>query len=252
MSILRSERGAAIVELPFAIGIVLLLGMGAVTLVQMTWTHLNLSSAVRTATRYATHVDYDPVAGGIERHRTAEQVRAWVVEVAEEAGVAESDVTVVGTHYPCGTPSDTAALALPMVLTAAQLEPPITTTTLLPADESTTTTTLLSDLSTTTTLLPDLSTATTLVPDLSTTTTLLPDPLPLPLPEADCTPVETTVIEDLVAGDEITITVEKTVSNPLYQIAASITNVASNLFGAGDAFNPDGVDVNAGAVTYVE
>jgi hypothetical protein len=169
MSSLRNdERGTALVEAPFAVAIVLMLTMGLATLAQVAWTHLSLSSAVRGATRYATHVDYDPVAGGIDRHRTEEQVRAWTVEIAEEADVDPADVTIAGRR--------------------ADAEP----------DD----------------------------PDVP--------------------------IDELVAGDQIVITVEKVVTNPLYRLAASVTNTASHVVGAGDVFDPDGVGVMAGATSYVE
>ena len=97
-----AEHGGALVEAPIAVCIVLLLAMGLTTIVQLAWTHLALSSAVRSTTRYATHVDYDPAAGGIERHRSEEQVRAWAAEIAEGAGVEPEDVTIVGRHLPSG------------------------------------------------------------------------------------------------------------------------------------------------------
>lgn len=152
-------------EAPFAVCILLLLTMGLTTIVQLAWTHLSLSSAVRGATRYATHVDYDPQAGGIDRHRTEDQVRAWAAELAAEAGVDLDDVTIVGRHVPSG------------------VEAPL---------------------------------------------------------------------DQLVAGDEVVITIDVVVSNPLYRIAASVTNAASNVVGGDDVFDPDGVGVSAGATTYVE
>jgi hypothetical protein len=164
-SLRKDERGTALVEAPFAVAIVLMLALGLTTLVQLAWTHLSLSSAVRGATRYATHVDYDPSAGGLDRHRTEDQVRAWTVEIAEEAGVDPDDVTIVGRRVPSG------------------VEAPIA---------------------------------------------------------------------DLVAGDEIVVTVQTVVSNPLYRMAAAITNTASHVVGAGDVFDPDGVGVKAGATSYVE
>lgn len=166
-SLRNDQRGSAIVEMPLAICIILLLGMGVLTIVQVTWTHLSLSSAVRTSTRYATHVDYDPVAGGIGRHRDAGQVQAWTEQVAAEAGVEPGCgcITIVGRHLPS---------------------------------------------------------------------------------------MEVAPIEELVAGDEITITVESVVSNPLYRVGASVANAAARVIGAGDVFDPDGVGVRAEAVSYVE
>jgi len=162
---LRDERGGALVEAPIAICILLVLAMGLTTIVQLAWTHLTLSSAVQSTARYATHVDYDPTAGGIDRRRAADQVRAWAAEVAAEAGVDEDDVTIVGRRAGTG---------------------------------------------------------------------------------------EVVPIEHLVAGDEIEITVATVVSNPLYRVAASVTNAASHVVGGGDVFDPDGIGVKAGASSYVE
>lgn len=160
-----NERGGALVEVPLAVAIVLMLAMGLTTLVQVAWTHLALSSAVRATTRYATHVEYDPSVGGVDRRRTDEQVRAWTVEVAAEARVAPEDVTIVGRRVPSGA------------------EVPI---------------------------------------------------------------------DQLVAGDEVVITVEKVVSNPLYELAAAITNSVSHVVGGDDVFNPAGIGIEAGATTFVE
>jgi hypothetical protein len=161
----RDEQGSVLVETPFAIGIVLLLLMGVTTLVQVAWTDLALSSAVRATTRFATHVDYVPGSGSAARRRTEDQVKEWTAEVASEAHVTPDEVTVVGTHEPSG------------------VEAPL---------------------------------------------------------------------DQLVSGDQITLTVTKRVSNPLYRVAATVTNAAAHLVHAGDVFDPNGVGVKAGASTYVE
>ena len=99
----RDERGSVLVETPFAIGIILLLLMGVTTLVQVAWTDLALSSAVRATTRFASHVDYVPGSGSAARRRTEDQVKDWTAEVAEEAHVTPDDVEVVVTvhgHLP--------------------------------------------------------------------------------------------------------------------------------------------------------
>jgi len=95
----RDQRGTALVEAPLAICLLLLLGLGVTTLVQVVWTHLDLASAARTATRYAARVEYDPSATTItgDRRRTAEQVREWTAQVAEEAGVRLEDVTITSS-----------------------------------------------------------------------------------------------------------------------------------------------------------
>lgn len=159
-----NERGSSLVETPMAICILLLLGMGVVTIVQVVWTHLDLASSVRTATRYASHVDYDPVDGGTDRRRTEAQVQAWMAEVADAAGVAQDDVTVVARDR-FGN------------------EVPLT---------------------------------------------------------------------NAVAGDTVVVTARVTVSNPVYRLAAAVTNAAGGVIGAGSVFDPDGVDVMAEAVTFVE
>jgi len=92
----RSERGSAVVELPMCICIVFLLAFGCVTLVQVMWTHIHLASSARDVTRYAARVEYDPSATTLSsnRRRTATEVANWAAEVAAEAGVTASDVTV--------------------------------------------------------------------------------------------------------------------------------------------------------------
>lgn len=161
---IRTERGAVLVETPFAICILLVLAMGLTTLTQVAWTHLALSSAVESATRYSSHVDYQP-GGGIDRRRTEQQVKEWAAEVAAEAHIEPDDVTITGRHMPSEAPAP---------------------------------------------------------------------------------------VDQLVAGDEITVTVTKTVTNPLYRVAASIANTASHVVGSDDVFDPDGIGVKAEAVTFVE
>lgn len=159
------QQGGALVEVPLAVVVLLLLAMGLTTLVQVAWTHLALSSAVRATTRYAAHVEYDPSVNGIDRRRTDEQIRAWAAEVAAEARVAPEDVTITGRRGPTG--------------------------------------------------------------------------------------IEVSV-NQLIAGDEVVITVEKLVSNPLYELGAAITNGLSHVVGGGDVFDPDGIGIEAGATTFVE
>jgi hypothetical protein len=161
----RNERGSVLVETPFAIGIILLLLMGVATLVQVAWTDLSLSSAVRATTRFATHDDYVPGSGSAARRRTEDQVKQWTADVAAEAHITPDDVAIVGSHEPSG------------------VEAPL---------------------------------------------------------------------DQLVSGDQITLTVTKRVTNPLYRIAATVTNAAARLVHAGDVFDPNGVGVSAGSSTYVE
>jgi Flp pilus assembly protein TadG len=162
----RDERGSVLVETPFAVCILLMLLFGVVTIVQVAYTDLTMSSTVRTATRFASHVEYLPGSGSSARRRDAQQVKEWTAEVAAEAGVETTDVEVVGYHEPSHTPVSS--------------------------------------------------------------------------------------LDQLVAGDSVTVTVTKHVTNSLYRLAASVTNVASNVVGAGDVFDPTGIGVSAAASTYVE
>ena len=102
MNRIRGERGSVLVETPFAIAIILLLAMGLTTLVQVVWTHLALSSAVESTTRYATHVEYDPTADNIDRRRNVAQIEAWAEQVAAEVHDEAHDdgikVRVVGSR----------------------------------------------------------------------------------------------------------------------------------------------------------
>ena len=61
-----------------------------------------------------------------------------------------------------------------------------------------------------------------------------------------------TPLDQLTAGDQITVTITKRVTNPLYRLAASVTNIATHVVGAGDVFDPTGVGISAAASTYVE
>jgi Flp pilus assembly protein TadG len=158
----RDERGAAMVEAPVCIAVVLLLLMGVVTLTQVLWTHLDLAKAAKDTARYAARVEYDPSATVLSsrRHRTADEVKAWAASVAAEAGVRPQDVTV--------TTSDGSRL------------------------------------------------------------------------------------ESLRTGDQVTVTIRTTVANPLYAMAASVTNTMAGLIRAGQPFPEGGVPIKAEAQTYVE
>lgn len=156
---LADERGAALVESVLGIVIILLLSMGVLTLTQVIWTHLDLSSTVTDVARYAARVEYDPSATPVtsSRHRTADQIKAYATRAGSEAGVTSSDVAV--------------SPAAP---------------------------------------------------------------------------------ETLRTGDRITVTITKTVSNPLYKVGASITNAATGIFQLGRAFDPDGIRIKSEATSYVE
>ena len=93
---LKNDRGAAMVEAPVCIAIVLLLAMGILTLTQVVWTHMDLSSAVRDASRYGGRTEWDPSSTPVtlERHRTIEQIKDFATRAGSESGVTEQDVIV--------------------------------------------------------------------------------------------------------------------------------------------------------------
>jgi hypothetical protein len=93
---LNNERGAAMVEAPICVAIVLLLAMGILTLTQVVWTHMDLASAVRDGARYGGRTEWDPSAETVtlERHRTIEQIQEFAAKAASESGVLEDDVIV--------------------------------------------------------------------------------------------------------------------------------------------------------------
>ena len=97
---LQNDRGAAMVEAPIGMAIILLIAMGVLTLTQVTWTHMDLSSAVRDATRYATRAEWDPSATTVtsERYRTVGEVKAFAAQAASESGVKPEDVVVTITR----------------------------------------------------------------------------------------------------------------------------------------------------------
>lgn len=58
--------------------------------------------------------------------------------------------------------------------------------------------------------------------------------------------------DTLRTGDEITVTITKTVSNPLYKVGAAITNAAATVFHVGHPFNENGLPIKSEATSYVE
>lgn len=58
-------------------------------------------------------------------------------------------------------------------------------------------------------------------------------------------------LDQLVVGDEVTVSVKKTVSNPLYRLVATTVNAVTNAVGADDLVDPAGVDVKAHATNHV-
>ena len=170
----HDDRGAAMVELPFAIGIILLIAMGVLTITQVAWAHLDLSNTVRDAARYGTRTEYDPSATTITsaRHRTADEIAQFAARAGSESGV---------TYEPCKV----------------------------------------------------------LDPDVD---------------EAVCgdITVSPASLTGVGYGDHVTVTIAKTVNNPLYQTAASITNTAGSILHIGHVFREDGVQITASSSSYVE
>ena len=91
----RDERGAALVETPLALAILLLLTLGVLTLVQAAWSHHQLADAVRDGARFAARADWAPDAAVPgSRRRTEDEVQAWTARVAAEVGLDPDEVTV--------------------------------------------------------------------------------------------------------------------------------------------------------------
>jgi hypothetical protein len=58
-------------------------------------------------------------------------------------------------------------------------------------------------------------------------------------------------LDQLLPGDEVTVHVKKTVTNPLYRITAAVTDAVGGAFGHDDLLDRDGVDVKAHATNHV-
>lgn len=102
-----NERGAAMVESILGMAIILLVSMGLLTLTQVVWTHLDLSSTTRDVARYAARVEYDPSpsVGSVNssRHRTEDQIAAYAKQAAAESGVEVTSPCVIsGGKAVCG------------------------------------------------------------------------------------------------------------------------------------------------------
>jgi Flp pilus assembly protein TadG len=166
----RDDRGTAIVEAPICICIVLLLAMGVLTLTQVVWTHMDLSTTVRDAARYASRAEWDPSASQItlDRYRTVGDVREFATGAGSETGVAYQNVVVN------------------VFRDGAEVTP-------APSDDFV-----------------------------------------------------------LQLDDRVTVELVNRVSNPLYQTAASVTNLTAGIFHLGRPFDEDGVDIKAKATSYVE
>jgi len=58
-------------------------------------------------------------------------------------------------------------------------------------------------------------------------------------------------LEDLTVGDIVTLKVEKTISNPLYRVAAHVANAVTGVVSNDDVLDPDGIAVRATATNEV-
>jgi hypothetical protein len=165
----RKENGAAVVEAPICIAIILLLAMGVLTITQVVWTHMDLATTARDASRYAGRAEWDPSAEivTLDRYRTVGQIRDFAFQAGDESELLRDQivVTVKRDDAPLTNVSDSTVLHL---------------------------------------------------------------------------------------GDQVTVEILKTVDNPLYQSAASITNAVAGVFHLGGPFDEDGVDIKAKSSTYVE
>jgi hypothetical protein len=96
----KNDNGTAIVEAPMCIAIVLLIAMGVLTITQIAWTHMDLAKAVRDSARYGGRSEWDPSAETVtlERHRSIDEIKAFAVESASDAGIDTSNVVVTVTR----------------------------------------------------------------------------------------------------------------------------------------------------------
>ena len=58
-------------------------------------------------------------------------------------------------------------------------------------------------------------------------------------------------LESLTVGDIVTLKVEKTISNPLYRVAAHVANAVTGVVRDDDVLDPDGIAVHATATNEV-
>ena len=167
---LRDERGAALVEAPFAIAIILLISMGVLTITQVAWNHLDLANTVRDASRYASRAEWDPSASTVTpaRYRTVGEIKDFATRAGSESGVTDDSVVV------------------DVVRNGVKVTP---------------------------------------------------------------APSDSFVLQ---LGDQVTVQIKNTVSNPLYKTAASVTNAVTGIFPIGHVFDEDGVQITASSSTFVE
>src|SRR5438552_15456750 len=90
----RGDQGSAIVEAPFAIIVIMLLAMGAITITQMIFVHLSLAHGVRAGVRYASRADYDPSTNtGSATRRNETDVRVYTAGASGITGCTRADLT---------------------------------------------------------------------------------------------------------------------------------------------------------------
>jgi Flp pilus assembly protein TadG len=94
LNLRRDERGAALVEAPFAIVILLVFGMGAFWIGNVVTRYHELEDAVHAGSRYGSRAFAAPDTGA--RRRTAAQITAFTTSAAEP-------LTTVNVSVKCGT-----------------------------------------------------------------------------------------------------------------------------------------------------
>ena len=106
----RSERGASIVEAPFAIITIVFFAIGVVAFAQIMLSYQHLTGATRAAARYAAKNDYDPTKSpaSAARRPGSVDVSTFATTDAGPLTLTKVEVWVNGAVAPNPTPDNTA------------------------------------------------------------------------------------------------------------------------------------------------
>lgn len=89
----RDERGASLVEAPFAVALVLAIGLGAFWIGNIVVRYHQLDKAIEAGARYGARAEFAP-GDGANRRRSGEQVVNQIVQAAAPVVVDPTAVTV--------------------------------------------------------------------------------------------------------------------------------------------------------------
>ena len=104
----RTERGAAIVELPFAVVAICILSLGFLALGQLFLDQQHLTAASRAAARYATKAEPDPTVSPASsaRRPSSAQVQTFAANAASPLPAGSVTVTLSPGDNALGRPGD--------------------------------------------------------------------------------------------------------------------------------------------------